>query len=160
MSNKKDKKDKSTSETTPPTEPPETPSVESQLAELRVGMKTMAEAIVKLNEKIEAGKTASGGTASGGDFISLLAKLAAGEGKKETDLETVAKSAKALAELGAALDHYRNPPRLTMSDAILMRLGMRAAMPRYMTKAELERAERILGVSEVFSEGTSEHVEE
>jgi len=139
---------------------PTVEELQGDLAEMKVAMKTMAEAIVKLNEKIEAGKTASGGTASGaGDFIALLKGLAE-SGKKETDLETVAKSARALAELGAAIDHFRNPPRLGMGEAFLMRLGVRAAYPRYMTKAELEKMERISGISEVFGEGESEHIEE
>jgi len=129
-------------------------------AENKKAIDVMAQAIVKLNEKIEGLKAGGGGNPQQ-DLFGFLKSLTE---KKEGEIDAVVKGAENLARLAESLDRFRNPPRLSVSDAMLMRLGIRAAYPRYMTKAELARIEKAAGVFEALEEGTSagstEHVSE
>jgi len=134
--------------------------------ENRRAINAIAEAMVKLKQDIDTLKAGGGGAGAGTPspkaVEDLLKAFGLGE-KKETDLESIVKSAKALAELSDSLDRFRNPARLDLGIAWLARLGMRAAFPRYMTKAELARREReiatLSGLEEEFEgEGETEHV--
>ena len=158
MSKPQDKKDE---DKEPPAEKKK-PSLEDVLAQVvkgqeenRKSISTIASAIVKLNEKIEAKGSGKGG---GTDPLSVIAKLAGGE---QTSLEGFARQADAFAKAADALNRYRHPSRLGVGEALLMRLGMRAAYPRYMTKTELDKMEKAAGVWETL-EATEEtgHVSE
>lgn len=129
-------------------------------AENKKAINMMAQAIVKINEKVEA--LGKGGGNPQQDLFGFLKSLT--EKKEGGELDAVVKGVENLARVGEALDRIRNPPRLGIGEAMLMRLGMRAAYPRYMTKAEIERIEREAGVFEALtgasSGGSTEHVKE
>jgi len=123
-------------------------------AENKKSIDLMAQAIVKLNEKIEA--KASNPAAS--DPLVTLAQVLQ---PKTTSLEDFAKQAHAFAIAADALEHFRHPSRIGAGEAFLMRLGVRAGYPRYMTKAELDRVERQMGIWEALEgEEGEEHVRE
>jgi len=132
----------------------------AQLEEMRAEFKrttaTLAEAIVKINEKVEA-KAAAGGSGGGDAITQVLAKVMEGD---KTSLEAFAKQAEGFARAADALERFRHPSRIGVGEALLMRAGVRAIYPRYMTKAEIAKAERVLGVWEAFEEGETEHVSE
>jgi len=142
-----------------------TPTVEEILAQMQaqiVAMQAenkksidlMAQAIVKMNEKIEA----KGNPAQGTDPLVALAQVLQPKG---TGLEDFAKQARAFAVAADALEHFRHPSRIGAGEAFLMRLGVRAGYPRYMSKAELQRVEREMGIWEALEgEEGEEHVRE
>jgi len=131
----------------------------TQLEEMRAEFKRttelLAKAIVDINTKVDA-KAAGGG---GGDPLSaVLAQVL----KQPTamPIEDFAKQAEAIAKAADAIDRFRIKPPLGVGEALLMRIGMRAAFPRYMTKAELARYERTLGAIGAFGEEEGGHVTE
>lgn len=138
------------------------PTTEELLAEVvqatkanQQSIQTMAEAIVKLNEKIEA--QGSGKKSGGSDALSIIEKLV---NPKSGGLEQFASQARAFAQAADAIEHFRRPSRLGVGEALLMRLGVRAAYPRYMTKTELEKLEKRAGVWEVLEGEETGHVSE
>ncbi|NVM23523.1 MAG: hypothetical protein HWN68_17290 [Desulfobacterales bacterium] len=139
-------------------EPPEkearTPTTEELLAEVvratkenRKTIETMAKAIVQLNKKIESkgGSSKSGGGGALGILEAIIKRESGG-------LDQFAKQAEAFARAADAIEHFRRPSKIGVGEALLMRVGMRAAFPRYMTKKELERFERVGGVWEALEE--------
>jgi len=123
--------------------------------ENRRNIELMAKAIVEVNKKVE-GKAQGGNPSQGTDALTFLASLV---NPKGGSMEDFAKQAKSFAEIADALERYRHPSRLGVGEALLMRLGMRSAFPRYMTKAEIQRAEKMLGGWEVLEEAEGEHPE-
>ena len=136
-------------------EEPRMPTTEELLAEVikaqkenKESINMMAKAIVQLNKKIESkgsSKSEGGGGALG--ILEAIIKREGGGG-----LEQFARQAKAFADVADAVERYRHPSRIGLGEALLMRVGMRAAYPRYMTKKELERFEREAGVWEALEE--------
>ena len=139
------------------------PTTEELLAEVvqatkenRKTIETMAKAIVQLNEKIESkGSSKSGG---GGGALGILEAIIKREGGG--GMEQFAKQAKAFADVADAVERFRHPSKIGLGEALLMRVGMRAAYPRYMTKKELERFEKEGGVWEALEEEETGHVSE
>jgi len=129
--------------------------IDAEIYEIKQYLAGIADALVK---KEEAKKPAMGG-----DLISALASAVGGR----FDIESLKKQAKTLAEIADALEQFRRPSRLGVGEALLMRLGVRAAYPRYMTKHELKELEKRLGIWETLGEpyvpseekGEEEHVE-
>jgi len=176
MSEKAAKKPKRTTKTEPAEQPqpptptpaqppqPQEPSMRQMLdlmakqqEETRKQMNTLAEAIVKINEKVEA----KGASSSGGGDVEAFTKIANMFAPKSTSLDDFARMAEGFARAADAIEHFRRPSRIGAGEAYLMRLGVRAGYPRYMTKAELARMESAIGITEAFEgEGESEHVSE
>jgi len=161
----------STSTSTSKPEEAKKPTAEEMLAEMKAmfqatqeenkkSINLMAEAIVKLNEKIDSVKaSAAGGGGGATDWVAVLKEMA-GAGKT-TSLEELAKLAEGFARTADALERFRHPYRLGPGEAMLMRLGVRAAYPRYMTKTEIDRMERAMRIPEAFEvEEETEHVSE
>jgi len=120
----------------------------------------LAQAVVELNRKLTVGASGQPAQEQGGlGIIEQLAKIA-GMGKKESSVEELAKSVEGLVRVADSLDRFRHPSRMSVGDALLMRMGMRAGYPRYMTKAEIERAEKMLGIWEALEGEGEEHVSE
>jgi len=121
---------------------------------------SLAEAVVRLNEKIEAkaGGGESGGGGGAAEAIKVVDKLLGGS--EPMSIEGFARQAEAVAKAADAIERFRHPSRIGIGEALLMRAGLRAAMPRYMTKAELQRYDRLLGVAEVLEREETEHVSE
>jgi len=132
-------------------------------AENKKSIDLMAQAIVKLNEKIEAKPNPSEGGGAG-DWITVLKELT-GAGKPSS-LEEAAKSVGALAQFAEQMDRFRHPFDYegALAKRLLWRQGMRAGgIPRYMTKDELKRYDKYLDLSlglKEEEEGESEHVSE
>jgi len=159
-----------------PTEEQKKPTVEELLAQMQAEMKAnneankqaidlMAQAIVKLNEKIEAKPNPSeGGDATA--WITVLKELAGGG--KPSSLEEAAKSVGGLVKFAEEMDRFRHPfdGEGALAKRLLWRQGMRVGgIPRYMTKEELKRYDKFLDQSlglgeEEGGEGGEEHVSE
>jgi len=153
-----------------PTAKPKKPSVEELFAQMQAQMLALqaenkksidllAQAVVKLNEKIEAkGSNPSGG--GGSDWMKVLAELA-GAGKPSS-LEEAAKSVGGLVKFAEEMDRFRHPFDFegTLAKRMLWRQGMRAGgIPRYMTREELKRYDKYLDRAFGFEEeeGGEEH---
>ena len=118
-------------------------------------IEALSEAILKVADKVDAG---GGGKSEGGAFARVLETILGGG--KGGGLGDVAKTAEGLVKVAEAMDRFRNPPRMSYAEALLMKAGMRAALPRYMTKAELRKYERQLIAWEgLGEEGETEHLE-
>jgi len=150
-------------EGTPPAAPATAPTVEQMLAQLireheedRKKIDMLAQAIVEVNKKAE-GKASQGNPSGGTDALSVIAQLVAPKGGTTEDF---AKQAESFVRISESLDRFRNPSRIGLGEALLMRAGLRAIYPRYMTKAEIEKAEKALGTWEALEEkeGETEHV--
>jgi len=135
-------------------------------AENKKSIDVMAQAIVALNEKIEAkSNPAKEGTS---DWIAVLKELA-GAGKPSS-LEEAAKSVGGLVKFAEEMDRFRHPFDYegALAKRLLWRQGMRSGgIPRYMTKEELKRYDkyfdRALGLEEEEGgegEEGEEHVRE
>lgn len=129
-------------------------------AENKKSVDLLAQAVVKLNEKIEAKPNPD---KAEGDWIALLAKLAGGG--NPSSLEEAAKSVGGLVKFAEQMDRFRHPFDYegALAKRLLWRQGIRAGgVPRYMTKEELKRydkfLDRSLGLEE--EEGETEHVAE
>jgi len=117
----------------------------ADLYETRKQNELMAKAIVELNKKIESIPKQGQGEAN---LFTFLEKMA---GKsKEGGIDEVVKGAESLARLADSLDRFRHPSSLSVGDALAMRAGYRAMVPRYMTKTEIERLERARGITTVL----------
>jgi len=120
----------------------------------------LAKAVLALNDKIEAQKASGGGGTN--EVLSILREFA-GEGKgSSSNMDSFVRQAEGMARAGAAIDSFRNPYRISPAEAMLMRAGLdrlRHPLPRYMSREELRRYEKILGVEgalEGFEEGGGE----
>jgi len=122
---------------------------------------TLAQAIVKLNEKIEAKPNPAKGEGTS-DWIGVLKDLA-GAGKPSS-LEEAAKNVESLTKFAEAMDKFRHPFDYegAVAKRLLWRQGLRSGtLPRYMTKEELKRYDKFLATSlgvEEEEEGEAEHV--
>jgi len=147
------------------------PTVEELLAQMQAEMKAnneanrqaidlMAQAIVKLNEKIEAKPNPSeGGDAA--EWLKVLKDLSGGE---KSSLEEAAKHVGGLVKFAEEMDRFRHPFDYegALAKRLLWRQGIRgSAIPRYMTKEELKRYDKYLDQSlGLEEEGGEEHVPE
>jgi len=124
----------------------------TQLEEMRAEFKkttlTLAEAIVKINEKVDA--KAGGGGGSGDALTAVLSQVL--RQPTAMPIEDFAKQAEAIAKAADAIDRFRIKPNIGAGEAYLMRLGLRAGYPRYMTKHELARMEKAMGIIGAFEE--------
>lgn len=119
---------------------------------------TLTQAIVKVNEKVEA-KAASGEGGGANEVLRTIRELA-GEGNKSKgfSLDEFKKQARAFAELADTLQHFRRPSPIGPAELYLMRVGVRAG-GRYMPKHELDSWMKVLGgEGEKEGEGETEHV--
>lgn len=118
----------------------------------------LSDAMLTIAKRVDEGGGAPAKSEETG-FVGLISKIIGGEGRGG-GIADVAKSAESLARLAESLDRFRNPARMSYGDALLMRLGVRAAYPRYMTRAEMRRLEKQMGIMEGLSEeGETEHLE-
>ena len=93
-----------------------------------------------------------------GTLGEILGAILGGD-KKGASIDDMAKSAESMVRLSEAMDRFRHPSRLGYGEALLMRAGVRAALPRYMTKAEMRKFERqVTAWEEGEGEGEHEHV--
>jgi len=133
-------------------------SIDLIASENKKSIELMASAIVKLNEKIEAKPAKGEGTS---EWIEVLKDLA-GAGKPSS-LEEAAKSVGGLVKFAEEMDRFRHPFDFegALAKRLLWRQGMRVGgIPRYMTKLEMKRYDKLLdtafGLEE--EEGEEEHV--
>jgi len=123
---------------------------------------TLAKAVVALNQKVEGLKSSGGGAGGGEEFLKVIRELAGGTEGGGMSMENFVKTAENMARAGAAIDNFRNLFRISPAEAMLMRAGLdrlRHPMPRYMTKEEIRRYEKLLGVEGAL-EGLAEQGEE
>jgi len=134
-----------------PAEEQKPTTVKELLAEFRAtreenkkSIDLMAQAIVGLNEKIEAKPNPKeGGDAS--EWLVTLKELAGGG--KESSLKEAAKSIKGLVKFAEYMDRFRHPYDYegALAKRLLWRQGMRSGgIPRYMTKEEMKRYDKEL----------------
>jgi len=149
----------------PEGEKEKTPSIDplsvvvKELEEQRKVLAAMGAGLLELSERVKAKE--SGGAGGSKDFMEFLKGLF-GTGASDP-FEQLAKHAEGMAKAADALERFRNPYRLGVGEAALIRLGLRAGMPRYMTKHEMARMEKQMGITgalEEVEEEESEHVKE
>ena len=126
---------------------------QKQIDDLTKGVVQLAKAVGDMREGGGGGKKKK----ELGTLGEVLGAILAGD-KKGGSIDDMAKTAESMVKLGNALDQFRNPPRLGFGEALLMRAGMRAALPRYMTKAEIDKYERQITAWEAGEEGEHEHI--
>ncbi|NVM57051.1 MAG: hypothetical protein HWN51_02890 [Desulfobacterales bacterium] len=126
---------------------------QKQINDLTQGLVDVAKAVGQMREGRGGGKKKELGTL--GDVLGAIL----GGDKKGASIDDMAKNAESMVRLSEAMDRFRHPSRLGYGEALLMRAGVRAALPRYMTKAEMRKFEKqVTAWEEGEEEGEHEHI--
>ena len=126
---------------------------QKQIDDLNKGVVQLAKALKDLRDGGGGGKKKELGTLG-----EVLGAILGGD-KKGASIDDMAKNAESMVRLSEAMDRFRHPSRLGYGEALLMRAGVRAALPRYMTKAEMRKFEKqVTAWEEGEEEGEHEHI--